>query len=256
MDSKAAQLIKNGVQFSMGYQMALDWAPGVTPEGEAYDAVQRRMQMNHVALVGAARGGSQLTVDSKTTEGDKMTNIVVVDGVPIDCANPHVAQQAVQALVDARAKNTKRIGELETQLTEARDAAQRAEAELAVAQKAVEDSALSPEDIDALVAQRTAVRDGYKKLTGKDPEDASMTIADMQKAAVVAVLGDKAPAEEGMGYAFDALLQTAITAAPAKPDPVRAAVKDGVANVFDGSSADQLDDALLAAAGVNKRKGA
>lgn len=52
-------------QLSMGYTCTLDWTPGTTPSGEAYDAVQRDIRINHIAAVPAARGGPELKISDE-----------------------------------------------------------------------------------------------------------------------------------------------------------------------------------------------
>lgn len=52
-------------QLSMGYTCMLDWTPGTTPAGEAYDAVQRDIRINHIAAVPAARGGPELKISDE-----------------------------------------------------------------------------------------------------------------------------------------------------------------------------------------------
>lgn len=52
-------------QLSMGYTCTLDWTPGTTPAGEAYDAVQRDIRINHIAAVPAARGGPELKISDE-----------------------------------------------------------------------------------------------------------------------------------------------------------------------------------------------
>jgi len=49
---------------SCGYECDVDWTPGVTPEGEAYDAVQREIRYNHVALLppGQGRAGTDVAL--------------------------------------------------------------------------------------------------------------------------------------------------------------------------------------------------
>jgi uncharacterized protein len=46
------------VELSNGYSFKLDMTSGRTPDGEAYDGIQRKIKGNHVALVDAARCGS------------------------------------------------------------------------------------------------------------------------------------------------------------------------------------------------------
>lgn len=45
-------------ELSCGYSCDLDWTPGTTPEGEAYDARQIGIRVNHVAIVQKGRAGS------------------------------------------------------------------------------------------------------------------------------------------------------------------------------------------------------
>lgn len=62
-DASAIEALRNGkMQLSCGYMCDLDETPGVTPEGQRYDAIQRNIYGNHVALVDEARGGPELTV--------------------------------------------------------------------------------------------------------------------------------------------------------------------------------------------------
>lgn len=63
MDAKAIKDIKAGKkQLSVGYSCDLEFKDGVTPDGQAYDAIQTNIRGNHIALVKAARGGDRLTV--------------------------------------------------------------------------------------------------------------------------------------------------------------------------------------------------
>lgn len=63
-------------QLSLGYATKLDWTPGVF-NGQPYDAIQRRIRVNHLALVRAARAGEEarLNVDSKDEEGGEENNM-------------------------------------------------------------------------------------------------------------------------------------------------------------------------------------
>ena len=62
-DAEAIKAVEAGTrQLSMGYDVTLDWTPGIAPDGQAYDAIQRNIRGNHVAIVDAARGGPDLTL--------------------------------------------------------------------------------------------------------------------------------------------------------------------------------------------------
>src|SRR5690606_6090085 len=53
MDSAAIKAFESGKrELSMGYSAEIVFGDGVTPEGEPYDAVQKSLRMNHLAVVG------------------------------------------------------------------------------------------------------------------------------------------------------------------------------------------------------------
>src|SRR5690606_11989374 len=58
-DAAAIKAVQGGKrELSAGYTCTLDWTPGTTPDGETYDAVQRGIKINHLAVVDRARAGS------------------------------------------------------------------------------------------------------------------------------------------------------------------------------------------------------
>ena len=61
-DAAAIEAFERGHsrELSVGYTTDIDWTAGVTPQGQAYDGVQRAIRGNHHALVPVARGGDQL----------------------------------------------------------------------------------------------------------------------------------------------------------------------------------------------------
>lgn len=62
-DSAAIQAFKEGMnQLSVGYECDLNWTPGITDDGEEYDAIQTNIRANHLAVVTNARGGDQLKI--------------------------------------------------------------------------------------------------------------------------------------------------------------------------------------------------
>lgn len=63
MDGAAIQKIKDGkAELSVGYTCEVVHGAGTTPTGEAYDAMQSNIRVNHLALVDTARGGSLLRI--------------------------------------------------------------------------------------------------------------------------------------------------------------------------------------------------
>jgi hypothetical protein len=62
-DAATIGKVKAGkVQLSVGYGCEIDWTPGTTPTGEAYDGRQTGIRVNHIAVVDAARGGKELAI--------------------------------------------------------------------------------------------------------------------------------------------------------------------------------------------------
>lgn len=61
MDASLVKKYKDGkAEISMGYECEIVWQAGTTPTGDAYDASQKTIRINHGAIVDAARGGQEL----------------------------------------------------------------------------------------------------------------------------------------------------------------------------------------------------
>ena len=85
-------------ELSCGYTLDLDEKPGTTPDGQHYDAVQRNIVYNHLAIVpqgraGVARlnmDGSQVIDDEDNSKEEQkmaeMTKVRLDSGIEYDCA--------------------------------------------------------------------------------------------------------------------------------------------------------------------------
>jgi hypothetical protein len=185
---------KDAAEVSAGYRVDFDPTPGLTPEGESYDGVQRNIRVNHLAIVPRGRAGSEVRLlldrmdaadavafDSELTPTSHSTPTaspamasINMDGLEIDL--PEAQAAAVQAhlrdlgrqLADAKAANatlTARVDELQTDLetlTDEKEAAEGRADALEERLDAFEDGD-SPEgaridtaELDQLVAQRLA----------------------------------------------------------------------------------------------------
>jgi len=124
MDAKGKAALELGIkEISMGYSCNVELVDGVTPSGEAYNAIQRDLRMNHLAIVPAARGGSELKVgDGETPMTDPVkTKVVLVDGLQVETTEAGAAAiEKLQAKIrDSEAEIAKRddtIGKLEKQV--------------------------------------------------------------------------------------------------------------------------------------------
>lgn len=103
-DAEAIRAVEAGTrQLSMGYDVELEWTPGTSPSGETYDAIQRSIRGNHVALVDAARGGPELTVDGRpsnaTSDGMPTADMSVEKAIALPRYAGMWPSQAMQAAI-------------------------------------------------------------------------------------------------------------------------------------------------------------
>lgn len=106
MDAAAIADVQAGKrELSVGYSCELLFEDGVTPEGEAYDAVQRSIRGNHVAVCQAARGGPRLRIgDNDATQAtiERLQGQVAALEAQLRDAAP--SPERLQALAAARAQ--------------------------------------------------------------------------------------------------------------------------------------------------------
>jgi hypothetical protein len=77
-DREAIDAIKrrDAREVSVGYRVKFDATPGVTPDGQRYDGVQREISGNHVAIVRKGRAGPEVRLH--------MDSAYAVDPIPAD----------------------------------------------------------------------------------------------------------------------------------------------------------------------------
>lgn len=164
MDADTIKAVQNGKrEISMGYTAELEWVDGVTPQGEHYQAKQKNIRINHLAIVDKGRAGSTCRIGDalwgeqspNTTTGGKSVNTrtVMVDGLPIETTdNGALAIEKLQQdkaaaeklLLDAQALYDSKMADKDAQL-----AAKDAEIDALKAKQ------LTDADIDAKVAARS-----------------------------------------------------------------------------------------------------
>lgn len=188
-------------QLSMGYSTTLDFTPGTTPDGTAYDAVQRDIRINHIALVPVARGGPELRiVDERPKEPTTMK--IKIGDAEVDATNGEAVRIAVDALNVKLADGVKALADAKT----AHDKAMAAkDAEI----DELKDKAVDQATIDKLADAKAQVVTRAKELLGdKAPDFAGKTVADVRRETVRLVKGDAAVADKSDDYVearFDGL---------------------------------------------------
>lgn len=196
MDAEAIEQVKSGkVELSVGYTADLDFTPGTLTDGTRYDAVQRNIRGNHLAIVDRARGGKELRViDSNPTKHneDKPMKTIIVDGISITVADD-TAESVIRKFMG---DTTATIATLKQQLADAQTKQAAAETSVATLtatnatlSQQVKDAAMTPAKMDAAVAARQVVVDAARKVLPAVVVD-NKTDAEIRRQVVDAKLGE------------------------------------------------------------------
>ena len=211
-------------ELSVGYQCELKMQDGTTPEGEAYDAVQDQIQPNHLALCWKARGGPELRLDHQPTgERTMALKNILVDGLMVETTDAGEAainklkgllDSSAKALTDANTAHATALAAKDTELATK-------DAEITALKAKVVDGAA----LDAMVADRATVV-AKAKAIAPTLDCAGKSNMDIKRAALGDAAKDKSDAY--VDAAFD-LKTDGVKLA----DPIRDAVKNGLANLGD-----------------------
>lgn len=236
-------------EFSMGYGAEIVVKDG-TFNGEAYDAELANIRYNHLAACRTARGGPELRITderpaSRQTEGiTTMPNLVMIDGLPVDVANPEAAGKAIANLIAARDTATAALDASQEQVAAHATTIAARDAEIVGLKDQVAEAKLSPQDLRDAAASYTRTVNQAKALGATVTDE--MDEAAVKAAAVAHKMGDAAKGYtlEQNATAFDVLAAQVGDAKPnlsdANADPLRAALRDGQpANLADGQQAFQ-----------------
>lgn len=201
-------LDSNERELSCGYSLDLDETPGVTPSGEHYDAVQRNIRYNHLAIVRKGRAGNaRLNFD-----GEQIFEEKNMEKLRLDTGIEYEVPAEVKVAFDAM--TTEKDG-----LKKAKDKAE-AERDAAVADKEKAEKALEVAKEDGVgsdkfneeVKKRVALLDTAKK-AGVEKAD-EMDEQAIKCAVIKSVRGDSVDLEnKSMDYinaAFDLCKDDAI----------------------------------------------
>ena len=94
-DAKTIKQVESGkVELSNGYSSDIEFVEGVTDSGQKYDAVQRNIRGNHIAIVEKGRAGSAVKISDNKKEPTMAK--INVSGVDIEVTDQ--AKQAFEVL--------------------------------------------------------------------------------------------------------------------------------------------------------------
>lgn len=196
-------------ELSCGYSLDLDETPGKTPDGQHYDAVQRNIRYNHVAVVPRGRAGiARLNMDgeqviddekkgTKKMANDTMTKVRTDSGLEYDAA-PEVGVY-VEKLKNDIAAAKKEHDTLQAKYDAALADIDKVKKEKQELEKTAKDN------FDTAVAERVKMLDVANKHNIDGAE--KMNNTDIKKAVIKAVRGDAInlddKSEDYINAAFD-----------------------------------------------------
>ncbi len=207
-DAAAVARAEGGSELSNGYWADFDFTPGVTPEGEPYDAVQRNIRGNHIALVAEGRCGPGCALPAATADAAPGATAVLdcPPGAAVGAADAALVARLRADIVAHQAKLEARDGEI---------AALRA--------RAVADAA----SLDRRAAERGAVIDAARRILGPGFDAANLDLDEIRRAVLVATLGADAVRGRGDGYVAAAFDTLAALPAGRRADPIAGHVLAG-----------------------------
>jgi len=240
MDADTIAAVDSGKrELSNGYGCELELGDGTAPDGTPFQATQKTIRGNHVAVVDRARAGPECRITDAApcnplpaellgrllNDGaPKMPHVLIIDGLQV----PNVSDEAKAAIE----KLQKQIADGATAQAAHDGVIAKKDAEIDDLKSKVLDAAA----LDALVAARSNLI-ATAKLIAADIKTDGLSDADIRKAAVVAKLGDAAVKDKPAAYIdarFDILAEDA--AKDKKTDPVRDAISGGLRTVTDASN--------------------
>jgi hypothetical protein len=165
---------------SCGYTCDYDPTPGVTPQGERYDGVQRNIVGNHLALVPVGRAGPEarirldaadaVMVDASTPTKEAREDSAMAFKIRLDGIDYEAGEQLAQAITVSQQKSKAREDELEAQLKQAKEATAKEKARADVAEEALKKARedASPAALRKLVQARAALESQASKVLGAE----------------------------------------------------------------------------------------
>lgn len=223
-------------ELSAGYLAKIDFTPGITEDGQEYDAIQRDIFIDHLAIVPKGRAGSDFRIGDDAIQwgvspfntnaekegrsmADSNLQIMVLGDEAVHLATADAPK--VKAWADAQSKAmadaSEEIKTLQAKVDEK-------EGELKAVQKAL-DEANSPAAIADAVAARAQVLKVGKEFGLSDADMEGMANSEIKRRVVTNALSD----EEAKAMSDSAIDGAFSFAAKAKPTRHADALSSGIA---------------------------
>ena len=252
-DAAAVDKARAGSELSNGYWADFDFTPGLTPEGEPYDAVQRKIRGNHIALVDQGRCGPSCTVGA-TGAGSTGAGASGAGTVPAGSDAAAADSLGAQSRVPTAATSVLDCppGEAAAELSRLRSEIEARDGEIAALKaRAAADAA----SLDRRAAERARTIDVARNLLGAGFDPTGLDLGEIRRTFVVKALGPDAVRGRGDDYvaaAFDtvAALGTDLRSPPGSrsTNPLAGHLAAGSAGAGSQATALQDRNAYLAGA--------
>ena len=238
---------RDATEVSCGYTCLVDNTPGVTPAGERYDRIQRRIRYNHVAIVPKGRAGSEISLrldgagnvvnPAGPTHGakprkEKTMQEIRIDGIKYPLGTDAERQAAAQAMARYQTKLDAEGVRVAT-LTAERDSFQgRADA----ADLVVKDletklaAATDPTRMDAAINSRLGVIQTARSIMGEEAKLDGLTERQVMDAAIL-----HGNPETKLDGRSDDYVQGLFAGVAARADAASAADPDGLGRIRQGT---------------------
>ena len=205
------EIQKGKEQISLGYDAEIDFTPGHDSIYGAYDAVQRNITGNHIALVDRARAGDNFRLQDSQSKGNEPMKTRVIDGISIELSDDGAA------IFDSmKAKNSAQAVDIKTltkQVADAKTEIESLKGELAASKsKTVTDEEIQKR-VDEQVKARLELVDAAAKvapeadLTGKSDREIRLEVIKTLGDSKVEIPEDAS--NEWIQAAFSTLVATA-----------------------------------------------
>jgi len=259
-DAETISRIEGGtVELSGGYMADLDETPGEA-DGMTYDAIQRDIRGNHVAIVDRARAGemARLNLDAadavavenaQATRNDSMSDNTVA--VRIDGIEYGVQPQVERHL----SKLDEQIKGVASERDEAKAASEQVQAKLDEANAELEKlkAERTDEAIQAAAKARVALERTASRVLGDDAELDGKTDREIREAVVQAVHADADLADKSDVY-VEARFDAAVDTHKAHSDAASKQRETATPKGDEGGKADKRADAIDSIRGAWKRQ--
>lgn len=219
-DSATIDKVKNGKrELSLGFESEVVEEKG-TYAGERYDAVQKSVLVNHLAIVDEGRVGPEIAIrgdsaafmiDSKNKEkqgGNKMP-VLKIDNKEYEVDSVVKSRfDALEAKLDAANTKAAKSDTLEGERDGLKTKLDKAESDLAEANK----KAMTEEEIENAVTERAALLDSAKVMLGDSYDFKGKTAREIKEAAIKSSndsFDSKDKSDEYVNAFYDAMTVTA-----------------------------------------------